>query len=182
MAKGKQACVTKQQIEPERRDRIDQSVGEQLQLIDVGKSRQHHEHNENRDRADGDQPCRGSGARGVVLHRYGLPNRPVGLISRTRAAIRYRAASSISGKNWMPAVRTKLTMSAPINAPSRLPSPPMTTTTNARISASTPMPSTAACAGTTTAPPRPAIKQPSANACTYTHFTFKPSAEAMRMF
>src|SRR5690242_12435325 len=163
MAKGKQACVTEQQIEPERCDRIDQSVGEQLRLIDVDESRQRHERNEHRDRAGDDQPCRGSGA---VLHRHALPNRPVGFISRTRAAIRYRTASSISGKNWMPAVRTKLTMSAPINAPSRLPSPPMTTTTNARISASTPMPSTAACAGTTTAPPRPAMKQPSANAWT----------------
>ena len=57
-------------------------------------------------------------------------------------------------------------MRAPISAPSRLPSPPMTTTTKARISASTPMPSTAALLGTMTAPPRPAMKQPRVKACT----------------
>src|SRR5499427_10509226 len=60
----------------------------------------------------------------------------------------------------MPAVRTKLTISAPTSAPCRLPSPPMTTTTKARRSASTPMPSTAAWLGTMMAPPSPAMKQP----------------------
>src|SRR5262249_58229357 len=69
-------------------------------------------------------------------------------------------------KNGRRAGPKKLKKGAPKKAPPGLPSPPMTTTTNARISASTPMPSTAACAGTTTAPPRPAMKQPSANAWT----------------
>jgi hypothetical protein len=40
----------------------------------------------------------------------------------------------------------------------------MTTTTKARISASTPMPSTADWPGTTMAPPSPAMKQPIVNA------------------
>src|SRR4026207_2053144 len=62
----------------------------------------------------------------------------------------------------MPASRTRPTMRAPIKAPSRLPRPPMTTTTKARISASTPMPSTAPCWGTMTAPARPAVEQPRA--------------------
>ena len=66
----------------------------------------------------------------------------------------------------MPAVRTKLTTRAPISAPLRLPSPPITTTTKATTSASTPMPSTAAWVGTTIAPPSPAMKQPIPNADT----------------
>ena len=64
----------------------------------------------------------------------------------------------------MPAVRTKLTISAPTSAPCRLPSPPITTTTKASTSASMPMPSTAAWLGTMMAPPSPAMKQPIANA------------------
>src|SRR5262249_21853251 len=182
MTERKQAGVAKQQIEPERRDCINQAVREQLRLIDVDKSRQHQEHDENRNCAGNNQPCRRSSARRVGLHRHALPNRPVGFIRRTRAEIRKRTASSISEKNWTPPARKKLTKGAPKKAPARLPSPPMTTTTNARINASTPMPSTAACAGTTTAPPRPAMKQPSANAWMYTHLTLRPSAEAMRIF
>src|SRR5262249_45044373 len=55
----------------------------------------------------------------------------------------------------MPAVRTKLTISAPTSAPCRLPSPPITTTTKARMSASMPMPSTAGWAGTDEGPAEP---------------------------
>src|SRR5213083_1931988 len=72
-------------------------------------------------------------------------------------------------------------MRAPTSAPSRLPSPPITTTTNARMSASTPMPSTAPEIGMSTAPPSPAMRQPRVKACTYTRLTLIPSAEAMRM-
>jgi hypothetical protein len=58
----------------------------------------------------------------------------------------------------------------------------MTTTMNESTSASTPMPSTADWLGTMMAPPRPAMKQPSVKASTYTRLTFTPRADAMRMF
>src|SRR2546422_1455178 len=144
MPEREQPGVAEQEIEPERGDRERQAVGEELGLI---RARDHGHQGKN------DQDGNGE------LHVF-LPNRPVGRMRSTMAAIRYSAASSNSSQNWMVIVLRALTISAPTRAPSRLPRPPITTTTNAITSTSTPMPSTAAWLGTTMAPPSPAMKQP----------------------
>src|SRR5262249_40403557 len=153
MAERQQTGVAEQQVESERGDRRDQTVGEEPHLIDPDAAwRERQQEQDYRCRAG--EPEQRAIARRVCLH-HAVPNKPVGRTSSTPAAIRYSTASSSSGKNWMPAVRTKLTTTAPIRAPLRLPRPPITTTTKAMTSASTPIPSTAACVGTTIAPPSP---------------------------
>src|SRR5262249_44525789 len=149
MTKRQQPGIAEQQIEAERGDGGDQSISQELRLIeaDVGRQqRQQHEH----DGGGGEQqqfgPILGV-AQGDGCH-HAVPNGRGGWPRSTRPAMRERRATPISGKNWSPAVRTKLTTSAPTSAPCRLPTPPITTTTKASISASTPMPSTAAWLGT----------------------------------
>src|SRR5216684_484867 len=166
MAEREQAGVAEQQVESERGDRRDQAVDQKLHLIGVDEARQQEQQQQDRRRRGGELE-HGAIARSfeIGLH-HAVPNRPVGLTSSTRAAMRYSTASSSSGKNWIPAVRTKLTTRAPTSAPFRLPSPPITTTTKAMTKASTPMPRTAAWVGTTIAPPRPAMKQPIVKAST----------------
>src|SRR5262249_18019023 len=170
-----EAGVAEEQVEAEGGDGEDQPVGQEHRLV-----RGHHEGQDGEHGEDGHRPPRRAARRPPRAHAR--PNSPAGRMRRTMAAIRYSTASSISGKNVIPNSRTMPTRRAPTSAPSRLPRPPITTTTKARISASTPMPSTAPCCGTTTAPPRPAMKQPRLNAWTYTRLPLPPRAEARRMF
>src|SRR5271165_1677345 len=122
VAERQQSGVTEQQIEAERRDRHDQAISQQLRLVEPEELGHRGQHKED-DRTPDIRPkprieLRQRDRRG--LH-HAVPNNPVGLAISTTAAIRYRTASSTSGKNWIPAVRTKLTISAPTRAPLRLP-------------------------------------------------------------
>src|SRR6266487_3898321 len=173
MTKRQQSRIAQEQIKPEGRNRHDQTVRQYERLIGIGQIRyaqqQHGDGCHSEEEAE-----RFQRADSNVSASHRAPKRPVGRTRRTTAAMRYSTASSISGKNMMPTVRSTPTMSAPTRAPRRLPSPPTTTTTKARMRASVPIPSTAACPGTMMAPPRPAMVQPRANACTYTFFTLTP--------
>src|SRR5205807_2616120 len=179
VAEREQAGIPQQQIHRQGGDRHDEAVGQQDRLVrrcDVGEADEQRGDQRNvrvrgRRRRSGRGPA-GGGGRGV----HDRLNSPAGRVTRTRAAMRYSTASSSSGKNVIASVRTTATMNAPASAPSRLPRPPMTTTTNASTSASTPMPSTAPWMGTITAPANPAIRHPMAKASTYTLCTLMPRA------
>jgi hypothetical protein len=95
MAEGEQARVAKQQVEAERGDGHDQTVGEQHRLVGVDDPWQHRQYDEDDGGRHADPPCRGPGAhtgrhRGgdVGAHAHALPNRPVGRTSKTAVAIR----------------------------------------------------------------------------------------------
>src|SRR5437870_3215707 len=168
VAEREEPRVAEEQVEAERADRHHEAIGEQDRRVgrhDPGDDEQEHgdRHGPAEDAPDRSRFARDRG-RGYGRRAHGRPNSPAGRTSRTIAAMRYSTASSISGNHVIPASRTTPTRSAPTSAPSRLPSPPTTTTMNARTTASIPMPSTADWPGTMMAPPSPAMKQPSVNA------------------
>jgi len=147
-----------------------QAGGEQTPLVGIDQTRQH-------------------ASTGVSRSQHSRPTKQTGKCRDDRFLRRlgYRHASqqqsgraneagprSRSGRarqvdlreDWMPAVRTRPTISATAQCAFEAPSH-VTTTHEAKIRASMPMPSTAACAGTTRRAAHPAMKQ-RWEACTYT--------------
>ena len=70
-----------------------------------------------------------------------------------------------AGNTRMPKDCSSPTRSALMKLPAKLPSPPMTTTTNAVVSTSPSMPSATATVGAESAPPSPASQLPKMNTC-----------------
>ena len=86
MTKRQQPGIAEQQIEPERGNGGDQTIDEQLRLVQADKRRQQREQDED-DGRGGEQQQFGLHAADVGCH-HAVPNSPVGLTSSTTAAMR----------------------------------------------------------------------------------------------
>ncbi|MDT4886815.1 hypothetical protein FQZ97_1232100 [compost metagenome] len=83
-------------------------------------------------------------------------------------------APSRPGNQARPSESTMPTSSAAMNAPRTEPTPPTTTTTKARISTSSPMPTCTDISGASAAPASPDKAAPSAKMAVNSHRTFTP--------
>ena len=88
------------------------------------------------------------------------------------------ANSSATGAVCTATDRAMPTISAPMAAPSMLPSPPMITTANDRMITPTDTPGCTEIIGAVKAPPSAARKMPMENATMYTRETFTPMLAA----
>src|SRR6185436_18876627 len=162
LAEGEQPGVAEQQVQPQAEDGEDP---------DLRRDRRPHDErqqaNRNQDEDEGS-------------HR--MPNIPCGRISSTSAitakitavdaSVQYAATTACATPISNPAAM----------APSRLPSPPSATTTNAMPSMSTPMPGDSPRIGAVSAPAMPARNAPRAKATVKSLWMSMPSSETISLF
>ena len=104
------------------------------------------------------------------------PSSPHGRTISTIAMMRKTRTIEILGKTRMPKALSSDTMIAARKVPGTLPRPPITTTTSASVITCRSIVWLAACRGSSSAPPRPARKTPSAKTLVNNHFWLTPRA------
>ena len=88
MAERQQSGVAEQQVEPERGDRRDQAVGQELHLVGFEIRRKQDQNQQDQSRHSG-EPYHRTIAKGLDFRfHHAVPNNPVGRTSSTNAAIK----------------------------------------------------------------------------------------------